>query len=196
MILLRILQVIGIAGLLACAHLAWESTPWGGEARAKTGVESSPAVIPSWKDVDPQSPYIHRLFAKKLDPSIHYYLFFGHKGGGSLFRPNNDNTVTLESMLDPRAQARQQRGAATAVQRPEPTAGLAVPARPAQPWPGCGREPAAGDRGAGATAAVRVRPAGPNGWACSDRRQRQAFGFFFIRGHLRLKTRHEIRTNA
>ena len=32
MILVRILQVIGIAGLLACAHLAWESTPWGGEA--------------------------------------------------------------------------------------------------------------------------------------------------------------------
>jgi hypothetical protein len=32
MILVRILQVVGIAGLLACAHLAWESTPWGGEA--------------------------------------------------------------------------------------------------------------------------------------------------------------------
>jgi len=81
------------------------STPWGGEPRAKSGVESSPAVIPSWKDVEPQSPYIQRLFAKKLDSSIRYYLFFGHKGGGSLFRPNNDNTVTLESMLDPRAQA-------------------------------------------------------------------------------------------
>jgi hypothetical protein len=32
MILPRILQVVAIAGLLACAHLAWESTPWGGEA--------------------------------------------------------------------------------------------------------------------------------------------------------------------
>ena len=32
MILVRIMQVVGIAGLLACAHLAWESTPWGGEA--------------------------------------------------------------------------------------------------------------------------------------------------------------------
>jgi pimeloyl-ACP methyl ester carboxylesterase len=81
------------------------STPWGGEERAKTGVEKSPAVIPSWKDVVPDSEFIKRVFAVKLAPSIHYYLFFGHKGGGSLFRPNNDNTVTLESMLDMRAQA-------------------------------------------------------------------------------------------
>jgi pimeloyl-ACP methyl ester carboxylesterase len=81
------------------------STPWGGEQRAKTGVENSPAVIPSWKDVVPDSDFIKRMFATKIDPSIHYYLFFGHKGGGSLFRPNNDNTVTLESMLDLRAQA-------------------------------------------------------------------------------------------
>ncbi|MBR0649801.1 hypothetical protein GXW78_09015 [Roseomonas terrae] len=32
MILVRILQAVGVAGLLACANLAWESTPWGGEA--------------------------------------------------------------------------------------------------------------------------------------------------------------------
>ena len=32
MILVRLMQVVGIAGLLACAHLAWESTPWGGDA--------------------------------------------------------------------------------------------------------------------------------------------------------------------
>ncbi|MGV8059523.1 MAG: esterase/lipase family protein [Smithellaceae bacterium] len=81
------------------------STPWGGEERAKTGVDKSPAVIPSWKDVVPDSEFIKRVLGTKLDPSIHYYLFFGHKGGGSLFRPNNDNTVTLESMLDLRAQS-------------------------------------------------------------------------------------------
>ena len=46
------------------------SSPWGGEGQAKTGVEKSPAVIPSWKDVEPDSPYIQRIFSKKLDPSI------------------------------------------------------------------------------------------------------------------------------
>ena len=81
------------------------STPWGGEQRAKTGVEHSPAVIPSWKDMEPDSDFIREVFARKLPDKMRYYLFFGHKGGGSLFRQNNDNTVTLESMLDPRAQA-------------------------------------------------------------------------------------------
>jgi pimeloyl-ACP methyl ester carboxylesterase len=81
------------------------STPWGGEQRAKTGVEKSPAVIPSWKDIEPNSDFIRNVFAKKIPDKMRYYLLFGHKGGGSLFRQNNDNTVTLESMLDPRAQA-------------------------------------------------------------------------------------------
>jgi len=36
---------------------------------------------------------------------MRYYLIFGHKGSGSFFRQNNDNTITLESMLDLRAQA-------------------------------------------------------------------------------------------
>lgn len=81
------------------------STPWGGEEMAKTGVKRSPAVIPSWKDVSPDSEFIKAVFATKIPPAIRYYLFFGHKGGGSLFRQNNDNTVTLESMLDMRAQS-------------------------------------------------------------------------------------------
>jgi pimeloyl-ACP methyl ester carboxylesterase len=81
------------------------STPWGGEQRAKTGVENSPAVIPSWKDMEPDSDFIRSVFATKIPDTMRYYLLFGHKGGGSLFRQNNDNTVTLESMLDPRAQA-------------------------------------------------------------------------------------------
>lgn len=81
------------------------STPWNGEKRAKTGVENSPAVIPSWKDMEPNSDFIRHVFSRKIPDHIRYYLFFGHKGGGSLFRENNDNTVTLESMLDPRAQA-------------------------------------------------------------------------------------------
>ncbi|MBA4396281.1 MAG: hypothetical protein C0394_02655 [Syntrophus sp. (in: bacteria)] len=81
------------------------SSPWGGERMAKTGVEHSPAVIPSWKDMDPDSDFIRSIFAAKIPDTIRYYLFFGHKGGGSPFRQSNDNTVTLESMLDPRAQA-------------------------------------------------------------------------------------------
>lgn len=81
------------------------STPWGGESWAKIGAQNPLAVVPSWKDMAPDSDFIRTVFATKIPETIRYYLFFGHKGGGSIFRQNNDNTVTLESMLDPRAQA-------------------------------------------------------------------------------------------
>ena len=35
MILFRVLQVVGVAGILACGHLAWQATPWGGEGWAR-----------------------------------------------------------------------------------------------------------------------------------------------------------------
>ena len=35
MILIRIMQVVGVAGILACAHLAWQATPWGGDGWAR-----------------------------------------------------------------------------------------------------------------------------------------------------------------
>lgn len=31
MILWRILQAVGVVGILACGHLAWQASPWGGE---------------------------------------------------------------------------------------------------------------------------------------------------------------------
>lgn len=80
------------------------STPWGGEPRATTGVKYSPAVIPSWKDMEPDSDFIRSIFAKELPDTLRYYLLFSHRGGGNPLRPNNDNTVLLESMLDQRAQ--------------------------------------------------------------------------------------------
>lgn len=35
MILWRAMQVVGVLGILACAHLAWQATPWGGEGWAR-----------------------------------------------------------------------------------------------------------------------------------------------------------------
>ncbi|NPU83227.1 MAG: alpha/beta fold hydrolase [Syntrophaceae bacterium] len=81
------------------------STPFGGEELAETGVSQSPAVIPSWKDMVPNSEFIRLSFSRKMPPTIPDYLFFGHRGSRNPLRPNNDNTVTLESMLDPRAQS-------------------------------------------------------------------------------------------
>ncbi len=54
-------------------------SPWGGEQLSKIGVQKSPAVIPSWKDVEPDSEFIKRIFSSKLDSSMRYYIFFGLK---------------------------------------------------------------------------------------------------------------------
>jgi len=81
------------------------STPFGGEELAETGVSQSPAVIPSWKDMAPDSEFIRLSFSRKMPPTVRDYLFFGHRGSRNPLRPNNDSTVTLESMLDLRAQS-------------------------------------------------------------------------------------------
>ena len=81
------------------------STPWGGEPSADLGVKASPAVVPSWRDMQPDGPFMQTLFARPLPPQLAHVLFFGHRGGYSLLRPNHDGTVTLASQLRPPAQA-------------------------------------------------------------------------------------------
>lgn len=86
------------------------STPWAGEALADLGVKHSPAVIPSWRDMQPDGPFMREIFERPLPAGVEHYLFFGHKGGGfNLVRPNNDGAVTLASQLRPDAQAQARR---------------------------------------------------------------------------------------
>ncbi len=81
------------------------STPWAGEASAEVGVQHSPAVVPSWIDMQPDGRFLQALFGRPLPGHTTYYLFFGHKGGYSMLRPNHDGTVTLASQLRHAAQA-------------------------------------------------------------------------------------------
>ncbi len=81
------------------------STPWAGESTAAMGVKHSPAVVPSWIDLQPQGRFLQTLFDRKLPAGIDYYLLFGFKGGVTLLRPNNDGAVTLASQLRTAAQA-------------------------------------------------------------------------------------------
>jgi len=86
------------------------STPWGGDALADSGVEYSPAVIPSWNDVRASGRFVQTLFQKPLPRDLDYYLFFGHAGHYSLLRPaSNDGTITLASQLRPAAQTEARR---------------------------------------------------------------------------------------
>lgn len=79
------------------------STPWGGERFAEIGARLSSAV-PSWNDLRPQGSFLNTLFAEPLPAGVDYYLFFGYQGSRSIMRPNNDGTITLESLLRQEAQ--------------------------------------------------------------------------------------------
>jgi pimeloyl-ACP methyl ester carboxylesterase len=62
------------------------STPWAGVPSAETGVQRSPFVVPSWRDMEPKSEFIAGLFfedpkqrtvRRPLPDSVAFYLIFG-----------------------------------------------------------------------------------------------------------------------
>lgn len=81
------------------------ATPWGGDKMAEYGVQQSPAVIPSWFDMQPEGDFIKSLYRKKMPESVSFYMFSGYKGSRNPFRSNNDGTIILSSIMDSRAQS-------------------------------------------------------------------------------------------
>ncbi len=79
------------------------STPWGGDEMAASGVKYSPAVIPSWIDLQTEGEFIRSLYASGLPANVDHYLFFGHQGNGDPLSDANDTVVTLKSQLDERS---------------------------------------------------------------------------------------------
>lgn len=81
------------------------STAWRGSEAAPMGVKNSPAVVPSWIDMVPGSPFQEGLFKTSLPDYISYYLLFSFKGGVNPFLGmNNDGSVSLASQLYYKAQ--------------------------------------------------------------------------------------------
>jgi pimeloyl-ACP methyl ester carboxylesterase len=83
------------------------STPWGGHELAASGVANSPAVIPSWYDMVPGSPYQEALFKQSLPEHLEYHLLFSHHGQFNIMSGGNtDGAVSLKSQLIYPAQER------------------------------------------------------------------------------------------
>ncbi len=81
------------------------ATPWGGDHMAELGVKQSPAVIPSWIDMQPEGNFIKSLYRKKLPETVSFYMFTGHRGSRNPLRSNNDGTIALASIMDYRSQS-------------------------------------------------------------------------------------------
>lgn len=80
------------------------ATPWGGDQMAEYGVKQSPAVIPSWIDMQPEGEFLQSLYRHKMPDSVSFYMFSGHRGSRNPFTSNNDGTITLASIMDWRPQ--------------------------------------------------------------------------------------------
>ena len=73
------------------------STPWGGVPSAATGAEVSPFVVPSWRDVRPDSAFLEGLFfeaadrpqRRRLPDGVAFHLLFSVK----------DETIPLTSAI-------------------------------------------------------------------------------------------------
>lgn len=72
---------------------------------AEYGVKQSPAVIPSWMDMQPEGDFIQSLYREKLPEAVDFYMFYGFRGDRNPFNSNNDGTIDLASLLDRRSQA-------------------------------------------------------------------------------------------
>lgn len=81
------------------------ATPWGGDRMAEYGVNQSPAVIPSWIDMQPESDFIKSLYHTEMPGSVNFYMFCGYRGNRNPFSSNNDGTISLSSIMDSRAQS-------------------------------------------------------------------------------------------
>jgi len=81
------------------------STPWGGQPMAARGVRQSPAVIPSWRDLQPEGAFLQSLFARPLPAGITHSLLYGHNDGTGALHPTSDGTISVASQLRPEARA-------------------------------------------------------------------------------------------
>lgn len=94
----------GAAGENHVARLITIASPLGGHPGARSAT-SAPLTLPSWRDVDPESPFIAGLHRTPLPAGLEYYLLFSYGNDRTLkLGANSDGVVPLASQLTPAAQ--------------------------------------------------------------------------------------------
>lgn len=77
------------------------ATPWGGVSSARLGVDYAPAVIPSWEDLVPESPFLRSLYAAAVPAGIRWDLLCA-EAHGALVRGAGDGVITVATQLEER----------------------------------------------------------------------------------------------
>lgn len=81
------------------------ATPFGGHPAAVTGEEHGLIVLPAWRDVNPSSRFIRRLYRKPLHDYVDHHLIYAFQNPDVVkLSENSDGVVPLSSQLHPAAQ--------------------------------------------------------------------------------------------
>ncbi len=70
------------------------NSPMAGMPAAASGVKHSPIVVPSWRDVEPNSAFLKGIHTWKWPQEIPYHLVFSYTTGES-----SDGVVSLQSQV-------------------------------------------------------------------------------------------------
>ena len=81
------------------------STPFGGIAAMGSWLEYARVVMPVWRNLAPDGPFLRDLFALPLPSGVSYHLLFGYRNDDALSRGSSDGVIPLDSQLLPAAQA-------------------------------------------------------------------------------------------
>ncbi len=80
------------------------ASPMGGHPAAR-GAAKAPVVLPSWRDINPDSEFIAGLHRKPLPAGVEYHLLFAYGNDRAIkLGTNSDGVVPLSSQLSPPAQ--------------------------------------------------------------------------------------------
>ena len=83
------------------------STPYGGIEELKLGKGHLPGLIPSWRDLVPESPFLSTLYSRDFPAEVPVHLFFSFRNDSTLkIGQNSDGRITLKSQLHPRVQGK------------------------------------------------------------------------------------------
>jgi pimeloyl-ACP methyl ester carboxylesterase len=74
-------------------------TPWRGHPAAAMGVARSPAVIPSWIDMQTDSEFQRAIFARPLPAATRHYLLYAQTDPAQPFERATDGTIAVSSQL-------------------------------------------------------------------------------------------------
>jgi pimeloyl-ACP methyl ester carboxylesterase len=92
------------AGQARVARLVTIAAPFGGFPGAAPNL--GPVKVPSWRDLDPESPFLARLHRQPLPPDLEFHLLFTYENTRRVkLGENSDGVIPLASQLEPAAQA-------------------------------------------------------------------------------------------